>query len=56
MMTANIWYLDINGSSVAFTAGDLGHSTEEAIYEVLGRPQCEQLLRINGEPLGSLRV
>lgn len=49
-------YLNISGSNVAFTAGDLAHSTDEGIYEVLGRPQCEDLLRINGEPLGPLRV
>lgn len=43
---------DISGSNIAFTIGELAHSSNEVMLKTIGRPEWVALLRVDGEPLG----
>lgn len=44
---------DIGGSNIVFTAPQLAHLPEEALFEVIGSPRSVTLARVDGQPLGS---
>ena len=43
---------DISGSNLAFTCSKLAHLPQDDIFEVLGKPEFEDLARVDGRPLG----
>ncbi|KAH6689921.1 kinase-like domain-containing protein [Leptodontidium sp. MPI-SDFR-AT-0119] len=43
---------DISGSNLAFTCPRLAHLPQHDIFEVIGLPESENLVRIDGQPLG----
>lgn len=45
-------FADISGANIAFKAHALTHLSEEAMFEVIGSPKAEELLRLDGKPLG----
>ncbi|KAL6713257.1 hypothetical protein ACLMJK_008722 [Lecanora helva] len=44
---------DISISNFAFTSNNLLHMSEEDLFDVLGSPESEELVRLDGEPLSS---
>jgi serine/threonine-protein kinase SRPK3 len=42
---------DISGNNIAFTCGHLSTATEKALFKVLGPPETEELIRLDGMPL-----
>jgi hypothetical protein len=42
---------DISGSNIAFTCGKLSSATEKNLFKILGTPQIENLVRLDGKPL-----
>jgi serine/threonine-protein kinase SRPK3 len=44
--------IDISGSNVAFTCSNLSTATKEDLFQALGDPECEELTRLDGKPLG----
>ena len=43
---------DISMKNLAFHNGRLSHLAEEELFEALGHPEPEDLIRLDGEPLG----
>ncbi|GKZ25988.1 hypothetical protein AbraIFM66951_001979 [Aspergillus brasiliensis] len=42
---------DISGGNIAFTCSNLSHATKDELFEVLGSPEVEDLVRLDGQPL-----
>ena len=51
MPRANL-FADLSVRNLAFTSGRLSHLSEEELFEVLGLPESEELIRLDGESLG----
>lgn len=49
----NYFCLDISLRNVAYTSSYLGHASEDELFEQLGQPETEDLIRKDGEALGS---
>ncbi|RAK92428.1 kinase-like protein [Aspergillus costaricaensis CBS 115574] len=44
---------DISGGNVAFSCSNLSNATKDELFEVLGLPEVEDLVRLDGQPLGN---
>lgn len=42
---------DISGSNLAYTCPGLAHLSRDDLFEVIGIPETEDLIRIDGQPL-----
>ncbi|OJJ72713.1 hypothetical protein ASPBRDRAFT_65046 [Aspergillus brasiliensis CBS 101740] len=42
---------DISGGNIAFTCSNPSHATKDELFEVLGSPEVEDLVRLDGQPL-----
>lgn len=43
--------VDISGGNIAFSCSNLSNVAEEDLFEVLGLPETEELVRLHGKPL-----
>ncbi|GFF78035.1 protein kinase dsk1 [Aspergillus lentulus] len=48
---AGMGHGDISGGNIAFSCSNLSNVAEEDLFEVLGLPETEQLVRLDGKPL-----
>ncbi|KAE8312897.1 kinase-like domain-containing protein [Aspergillus transmontanensis] len=51
MSTAGMCHGDISGRNMAFSCTHLSHASENETFEVLGTPEIEPLVRVDGAPL-----
>ena len=42
---------DISGRNIAFTCGKLSQATKEDLFSVLGQPEVDNLVRLDGQPI-----
>ncbi|RAH52858.1 kinase-like protein [Aspergillus piperis CBS 112811] len=50
---AGMGHGDISGGNIAFSCSSLSHATKAELFEVLGLPEVEDLVRLDGQPLGN---
>lgn len=43
--------VDISGGNIAFSCSNLSNAAEKDLFEVLGLPETEELVRLDGKPL-----
>jgi hypothetical protein len=43
--------VDISGRNIAFSCSNLSNAAEEDLFEVIGLPETEELVRLDGKPL-----
>ncbi|GFF72119.1 protein kinase dsk1 [Aspergillus lentulus] len=48
---AGMGHGDISGGNIAFSCSNLSNVAEEDLFEVLGLPETEELVRLDGKPL-----
>src|SRR5690606_1637306 len=51
ILTVDLLLSDVSGQNLAFTANRLGNMSVNAIFEVIGEPKTENLVRCDGQAL-----
>ena len=44
---------DISSRNIAFTCGQLSQATKEDLFSVLGQPEVDNLIRLDGQPINN---